>query len=106
MQQQDFLPYLITQGAVWVAAQRGQHRPAGRGLSTDEWKSLAPFFTANTLDSVVVARAPRIKNPDFYQALAAKGIPPPLDFSQMHGITFVDTVLVASQLVGPEVEKG
>ncbi|MEX2240792.1 MAG: hypothetical protein WD775_08875 [Burkholderiales bacterium] len=97
----SFVPYFIEHGERWVAAQREHHRPSGRPLIKREWKSLAPFFTANTLETVVVREVPKIQNPDFYRELTASGQPIPLDFTQMTAITFIDTVVVAKELLNP-----
>ncbi len=53
----ELVPYLIEQGTAWVVAQQARYRPFGRALSKEEWTSLAPFFTANTLESVIVSEA-------------------------------------------------
>jgi hypothetical protein len=66
-----------------------------------EWTSLAPFYTANTLEAVVLCDVPLIENPPFYRALSASGQPIPLDFSQMTGITFIDTIVIAKQRLQP-----
>jgi hypothetical protein len=56
---------------------------------------LSPFFGANTLSRIRLVLLSKISNPPFYSLLAARGVPIPLDFTQMAGITFVDTVLVS-----------
>src|SRR5438445_13798250 len=98
---QHLIPYLVSEGARWVATQRDHHRPLGRVLSEKEWSSLAPYYSANILETVVVREIPLIENPDFYQALSASGQPIPLDFSQMAGITFVDTIVFARRKIQP-----
>ena len=95
------VPYLISEGARWVATQRDHHRPWGRALSERERSSLAPYYSASILEAVVVREVPLIENPDFYQTLSASGQPIPLDFSQMAGITFVDTIAIAAQRIQP-----
>jgi hypothetical protein len=61
----------------------------------------AAFFPASLLDAVHIQPVPAIPNPTFYQQLIAAGLPIPLDFSQMWGITFVDTILIAEPKVSP-----
>lgn len=101
----QLVPYLIENGTTWVVAQEAHYRPLSRGLSKEEWSSLAPFFTAQTLEAVRLADTPVIDNPPFYQALAAQGIQAPLDFRQMSGITFNETVLIASHVVCPQLQQ-
>jgi hypothetical protein len=58
-------------------------------------RSLSPFFGTETLSRVRVLVLPHIPNPPFYSLLASQGIPAPLDFTEMAGLTFVDTVLIS-----------
>lgn len=97
----QLVPFLIAEGTRWVAAQREHHCPLGRRLSEKEWTSLAPYFTANTLEAVIVHDVPLIENPDFYCTISAVGQRIPLDFSQMSGITFIDTIVIAKQRLQP-----
>jgi hypothetical protein len=55
------------------------------------------FFGVNTLSRIRLIRVPQIPNPPFYTLLAAPGIPVPIDFAQMAGITFLDTVLISQR---------
>jgi hypothetical protein len=98
-QTSQLVTYLVANGQRWVADQRAHHRPLGRGLNNEELAALAEYFDANTLQSIVIREVSLISNPGFYAELAAKGIPIPLDFAQMDGITFVDTVVIARQNV-------
>ena len=93
----QLVTYFIENGRPWVVAQRELHRPNGRTLTTQESAALLPYFNAATLNSVVIREVPLIENPGFYAELAARDTRPPLDFSQMHGITFVDTIVVTRQ---------
>jgi hypothetical protein len=94
---QELIPYLIAEGTRWVGDQRNHYRPLGRALSEKEWTSLAPFYSANILETVVVRNVRAIENPDFYRTLSASGQQIPLDFSEMDGITFIDTIAVVEQ---------
>jgi hypothetical protein len=58
-------------------------------------RSLSPFFGTETLSRVRVFVLPHIPNPPFYSLLASQGIPTPLDFTEMAGLTFLDTVLIS-----------
>jgi hypothetical protein len=57
---------------------------------------LTPFFGVDALIQARITTVSLIPNPDFYDTLAAQGVPIPLDFTQMSGITFVDTILISS----------
>jgi hypothetical protein len=56
---------------------------------------MQPFFGEHVLDVARVQHVAFIENPDFYAGLETTGIPPPIDFREMEGITFVDTILVS-----------
>jgi len=91
----ELLEFLRTQGTTWVENQRATHRPAGRRLSPSEHASLALFFDSPLLERVRITEVPEISNPDFYALLEQQGISMPLDYTQMAGITFVDTIVVS-----------
>src|SRR5436305_15287021 len=44
------LPFIATQAAVWVRAQRERHRPAGIPLEPELRERLAAYFAAETLE--------------------------------------------------------
>ena len=81
----------------WVQAQRDYHRRTARMLTLSEKAALKPFFESRIPDTARVKRVSLIENPSFYADLDAMGIPPPFDFTQMEGITFVDTILVSDR---------
>jgi hypothetical protein len=97
MNREKLLQFLIDKGQAWVLAQRDHHRPSARVLTTTEKAALSPFFEKHTLDIVRIKGVPVIENPAFYRDLEAKGVTPPLDFTAMEGITFVDTILISKQ---------
>lgn len=101
MNVQALLTFLIQKGEAWVRAQRNHHRPAARPLSDVEKGHFAPFFDPSTLDSARIQRVPGIENPDFYAELQAQGVPNPLDFTVMAGITFEDTILLSDRWMPP-----
>lgn len=101
MDLQQQLPYLIQEGRAWVRSQQARHRNAGSPLSSLERKALDPFFGTTTLDVVRVFRVDIIENPPFYENLPQTVRSILIDFRQMAGITFVDTVLLAR----PKVAK-
>jgi hypothetical protein len=96
MNPEELLRYLVDHGHAWVQAQRDYHRRSARKLTLSEKVAFSPFFDNPILDMARVRHVPLIENPGFYADLNAMGIPPPLDFTTSHGITFTDTVLVSS----------
>jgi hypothetical protein len=93
------LKFFIDEGTQWIQRQRDKFRNKGRSLKSEERKKLNPYFTEYTLDAVSVAFVHNIENPEFYQQLQEMGQPIPLDFSTMGGITFIDTIVVATSKV-------
>ena len=99
------LAFLETQGAKWISKVRMQYRPASRALTPVEVHAFAPFFEASLLDSVRIAKAPGIPNPDFYSFFLEQSLAIPLDFTRMSAITFVDTILVSARHPVPPGEQ-
>jgi hypothetical protein len=90
------LDSLIEKAVGWVDAQRETHRPAAFALPQPECGLIAPFFAEETLSQVRFRHVPQIENPAFLGFLEdAKAAAKPLDFSEMAGITFVDTVILS-----------
>ena len=92
-----FKAYLMTEGSSWILSQRERMRPTSAKLATEHTDSYAAYFEAETLDAVRYTLVDTIENPEFYDDLAARGIEKPLDFSQMVGIAFVDTIAISEQ---------
>ena len=88
----ELIDWLIVQGRKWVMEQRERHRPTAAPLQGLAREHLSRFFAPATLDLLRVGRVGIIENPAFYSQLGAM----PLDFREMAGITFVDTVVVAT----------
>jgi len=101
MEQQ--LNFLIVNGTKWIVEQREHHRPSADELTAPVKDALNPYFQPEILEAVRVREVPQIENPGFYDELRQAGQEIPLDFSQMAGITFVDTV-VLSQLMSQRVD--
>ena len=97
MDTEELLQFLIENGQAWVQAERERLRPTARMLTASEKAAFHPFFEADILDTARIRHVPVIKNPGFYRDLEAMGIPPPLDFTAMEGITFVDTILISQR---------
>jgi hypothetical protein len=88
------IAFLILNGQNWISDQRDVHNPHSAPLSKTEIGILQSFYRKATIERVRVRHVPRIENPPFYEDLARAGVSIPLDFSQMAGITFDDTILI------------
>src|SRR5713101_6390197 len=97
MNPEELLRHLVENWRAWVQAQRDHHRRSARKLTLSEKVALNPFFENRILDIARGKRVPLIENPGFYVDLNALGIPSPLDFTNSHGITFMDTILVSDR---------
>lgn len=91
----EFLSYMIEEGSAWIHSQRDGLRATAVALDNDHFERFAPFFEPGTLTSVRYRLVDRIENPGFYDDLAEQGIDAPLDFSQMVGITFDNTIAIS-----------
>jgi hypothetical protein len=91
----QMLDYFVVEGEQWIQEQRTLHYPTAKSLQPDQRTALDPFFSKAVLDCARFAVVDQIPNPGFYKNLQAMGQPIPLDFGQMHGITFIDTVLLS-----------
>ena len=96
------LSYLIEQGENWIREQRLLHRPDAQPLEPQAVAMLSPFFGPDILRDVRFKSVPVIENPGFYKELEAAGRPIPMDFSDTHGITFEDTVLLSDRYVSAD----
>lgn len=93
MTNNEMLEAFVQHGTQWLIAQSAAFRPAAVPLSPAARARFAVFFEPETLDIARFAHTPQIENPEFFAAVTPPGQPPPLDFSQMDGITFIDTVV-------------
>jgi hypothetical protein len=75
--------------------QRDFHYPHSIPLAPREKEILKTFYREATIERTRVRHVPCIENPPFYKDLARDRVSIPLDFSQMAGITFVDTILIS-----------
>lgn len=87
--------FLIQNGRKWIIDQREFHYPHSTPLGGREIEILKMFYREATIERTRIRHVPRLENPSFYTDLARSGISIPLDFSQMAGITFVDTILLS-----------
>jgi hypothetical protein len=94
--------FLIPNAQQWIASQRDAHRPHSSPLPAADSALLQRYFRQATLERSRIRRVPQIQNPPFYADLARVGIPIPLDFRQMTGITFDDTILISASYCATE----
>ncbi len=92
---QQHLPQLILHAAGWVRRLHDALYPTATPLPEQFSPLFAPFFAPSTLARIRLLLVPEIPNPDFYPALQAQGLPVPLDFRVMAGLTLIDTVLIS-----------
>jgi hypothetical protein len=88
--------FLIPNAQHWIASQRDVHRPHSSPLPSEDTAALQKYFRLTTLGRARIRYVPQIENPPFYKDLAQAGIPMPLDFRQMAGITFDDIILISN----------
>lgn len=93
--------WLARRAAGWLAGQREVHRPLARPLDRDTMARLEPYFDARTLAPVRVREVPCI-DPPWPLAMIDRVRELPLDFDYLWGITFVDTIVVATEPVSEE----
>lgn len=87
--------FLIQNGRKWIIDQSELHYPYSTPLGGREIEILKMFYREATIERTRIRHVPKIENPSFYTDLARSGISIPLDFSQMAGITFGDTILLS-----------
>jgi hypothetical protein len=92
------LEWLISQAISWVRRQQKKFRPSALPINETEKEIMKPFFGSEVLSCARFIIVPRIENPEFYKSIGKV----PLDFSQMWGITFIDTIcVVTSRMSAP-----
>lgn len=96
------LSYLIERGAQWIREQRALHRPDAQALEAQAMAMLGPFFGPDIMRDVRFKTVPVIRNPEFYREFEEAGRPVPMDFTDTHGITFEDTVLLSERYVAAD----
>jgi len=93
----DILADFVNEGTKWVRSQREALRPSSEELNAELRNRYSSYFSPSILDAARLCFAETIPNPTFYATLEERGIPIPLDFNQMGGITYDDTILVTEQ---------
>lgn len=105
MDMNQLMALLIGQGQKWIKEQRLVFRPRGRLLTQEAMGRFSPFFEDRLLQKVRLLTVSALENPGFLEAYRStfdeKAIPL-LDFSEMAGITFDDTILLVDRLLGAD----
>src|ERR1700719_2218711 len=89
------LELFIEQGRLWASGMHSELWPKGNPLAEPLARQFSPCFGVDTLKRIRVVALKEIPNPPFYGSLAARGVQAPIDFTQMAGITFIDTVIIS-----------
>lgn len=101
MNLQTLVHFFIENGRQWVREQRDAHRRRATPLSEEASRLFEPFFDAAVLTNARFVEVPIIANPAFFAPLRAMALPDPIDFTQMEGITFQDTVVLSRARMAP-----
>jgi hypothetical protein len=88
---------LTDQGLDWIREQQRQFRRVSRAFFPDEKQPLEGYFNPEILALARIAEVYEIENPPFLSQWISKGLPWLLDFRQMAGITFIDTIVTAKR---------
>jgi len=96
------LEWLIAEGIRWIGEQRERFRNIAVPITSALTREFDRYFSAATIEAARVAVVGRIENPDFYATIERAGQPIPLDFSEMHGIAYIDTILVREVAAGTQ----
>ena len=95
MNGEEPLAYLVRNAGSWIASQREVHRPNAAPISEQHRDQLSGLFGPPTLDFARIRHVPLIDNPPFYEELGQIL----LDFRDMAGITYCDTILISDAKV-------
>lgn len=98
----ELISYLEKEGRNWIVAQHDAHWARGHQLDSNTRHAIGAFFQNDTLNRVRICEVPQIENPTFYTEIEKQGVFLPLDFRTMAGITFNDTILIATSKIGEE----
>jgi len=92
---EELLNFFVVNGRQWVTDQRNLLRPRAQPIAAENRAQLQHYFTPAILARAQCTWVDEIPNPEFYAALQTSGRQIPLDFRQMTGITFLDTIVIA-----------
>jgi hypothetical protein len=95
--------WAVARGVAWIQRRRALHRPSGLPLAPAAIAALAPYFQPDLLEAIRVHRVPRIR-PPWPMGLLDRVGRAPIDFGHVWGITYLDTIVLATSLVEEERE--
>jgi hypothetical protein len=90
--------WAVARGVAWIRRRRELHRPLGRPLDGGALHALATYFRPDLLQAIRVHRVARIRPPWPVGLLDRVGRAP-IDFGHVWGITYLDTIVLATSLV-------
>ena len=90
--------WVVARGITWLQRRRDLHRPLGQPLAVEVLDALGPYFEPVLLGAIRVHRVPRIRPPWPVGLLGRLGRAP-IDFGHVWGITYLDTIVLATSLV-------
>lgn len=90
--------WAVARGVAWIRRRRDLHRPLGQPLDGGALDALAPYFRPDLLEAIRVHRVARIRPPWPVGLLDRVGRAP-IDFGHVWGITYLDTIVLATSLV-------
>ena len=90
--------WAVARGVAWIHRRRELHRPLGRPLPGAALEAFSPYFQPHLLEAIRVHRVPRIRPPWPVGVLDRLGRAP-IDFGHVWGITYLDTIVLATSLV-------
>lgn len=97
--------WAVARGVAWIHRRRELHRPLGQPLPGAALEAFSSYFQADLLEAIRVHRVPRIRPPWPVGLLGWLGRAP-IDFGHVWGITYLDTIVLATSLVGERRETG
>ena len=95
---EEMLEEITGQGYRWVLAMRDRFGETARPLSAGERQAVAGHFEPETLALARIAETREIEEPGFVDRWRREGVPDLLDFRQVAGIVFVDTIVIATRV--------
>jgi hypothetical protein len=95
--------WAVARGVAWIQRRRALHRPSALPLAAGALTALGPYFQSDLLEAIRVHRVPRIR-PPWPMGLLDRVGRSPIDFGHVWGITYLDTIVLATSLVEEERE--
>ena len=99
MNLENSIGFLIEHAIQWVETQRDEHRLTARNLTETEKSEFTPFFDSKILNLARIKIVSVIENPAFYSDLQDLKTPKLLNFNNVAGITFKDTILISQRFL-------